>query len=90
MDGLTPQDYVLVQWLDAKIPQPGWEDLATLAPLEPLRCASVGFVLAEDDQTIVLAQTVGEVEVQGRLAIPAGAVTKIFRLKAGRGRRPGV
>lgn len=74
-------DPVVVRWLDAKVPAPGWEDIATMGPLEPLHCTTIGFLLSEDDTAIVLAQTVGEMEVQGRIVIPRGCIVTMLRAK---------
>ena len=74
--GLDP---VVVSWLDARTAGPGWEDIATMGPLEPCRCTTAGFLIAEDDATIVLAQTVSEEAVQGRIVIPVGCVVSIKR-----------
>jgi len=83
----APPDLAIVYWLDAKVPaQGGWEDLATVMPLLPLQCVSAGFVQAEDDQSIVLLQTMGETELQGRIVIPRGAVEKVVRFKSARRR----
>ena len=78
----TGLEVVEVHWLDAKTAAGGWEDNATMFPLEPMQCVSVGFVAAEDDQALVLVQTLGEDAMQGRIVIPRGAVVKIQPLVA--------
>jgi len=84
-------DPVVVRWVDAVQGNPGWEDINTLQPLNLLSCTTVGFVLSEDDTALVLAETVGDAEVQGRIVIPKGAITDIKRpwrkRKAKRGAR---
>ena len=82
----TGLEVVEVHWLDAKTAAGGWEDNATMFPLEPMQCVSVGFVAAEDDQALVLVQTLGEDAMQGRIVIPRGAVVKMRPL-AVKGRR---
>ena len=72
-------DPVVVEWLDAVQGNPGWEEIATMGPLEVLRCTTVGFVLSEDDEAIVVAETVAEEDVQGRIVIPRGAVLSMKR-----------
>ena len=80
----------LVHWLDAATAGLGWEDLNIAEPLVPLACWSVGLVFSEDDEFVVLLQTMtGDGSVQGRMVIPRGSVVSVTKLSPGRrkGRR---
>ena len=86
-DEYTPPDAVVVHWLDAADGPPGWEDITTLAPLELVKCTSIGFILAENDEAIVLVTTVGDTALSGRVVIPRGCIASMRRLMPGRRRR---
>ena len=72
-------DPVVVKWLDARTAGPGWEDIATMQPLGPMACTTAGFLMSEDDEAVVLCQTVSEEAAQGRIVIPRGCVVEVLR-----------
>ena len=78
-DRSTPRA-ALVKWIDANSVGPGWEEIGTLPPLEPVHCVSVGFVLEEEGDTVVLAQTVGDTAVCSRICIPRGCIKSMKTL----------
>ncbi|MFH1569521.1 MAG: hypothetical protein ABIL09_16110 [Gemmatimonadota bacterium] len=86
-DNIVPPEVVVVHWLDA-CSTSGWEEIETLPVLEPMRCSSAGFVASEDDDAIVLVQSVGgSTAVQARLSIPMGCVESIDTVKVPEGRK---
>jgi len=85
---------VLIEWLDSGQPIPGWQWLASLERRQPHRCVSVGFLVQDDEQTKVLAPSLGASggdgewdQASGLITIPAPAVTKLERLKMKLNRR---
>lgn len=61
---------VHIRWIDAQT-EHGWEDLReALADSDAPICESVGFVIRRDKKQIVLAQTIGGSEINGRITIP--------------------
>ena len=78
----------IVHWLDAAVAGPGWEELSTAKPMVPLECWSVGMVFSDDDESMVLLQTVTNDGVaHGRMVIPRGAVVSVKRLLPRRWKR---
>jgi hypothetical protein len=78
---------VLIEWLDSGQPVPGWQWLNALAPHQPHRCVSVGFLVQDDEHTKVIAPNLGASggneewdQASGLMTIPTLAVTKIERL----------
>jgi hypothetical protein len=71
-----------VVWEDTTIFDGGWHTLAdTLADRDVVRCTSVGIVIADDKQGIVLASGVHRHQVAGATVIPRGAIVKQRRLR---------
>ena len=87
-DGGVALGPAMVHWLDAATAGPGWEDLSAAEPLVPLECWSVGMLFSEDDESVVLLQTVtNDGAAQGRMVIPRGSVVSVKRLSPGRRKR---
>jgi len=73
-------DLIEVIWDDAAGLRHGWE--SSIEKLEPQTVLSVGFLLKETDDHIVIAQDVdAEGQHNGRSQIPKGMVKKIKVLK---------
>lgn len=79
---MTDRRLVLVVWHDA-ITQDGWESIsAAVAESDLRRVESVGFVIRQTEREIVLAQSIGDQELTGRITIPLAWVTgKVVELK---------
>jgi|SanBayMetagenome_1026888.scaffolds.fasta_scaffold59665_2 hypothetical protein len=73
-----------VEWDDA-VADIGWERRSDVA-LAVQKCASIGRVVREDDQTVVIAGTWGldstaDEDTNCRIAIPKGWISRRIRLK---------
>jgi hypothetical protein len=77
---------VLVEWEDSAQPIPGWSYLASFDATGTIRCASVGWLIRDDEQMKAVAPNLGAVEdehsvqVSGVIQIPARCVVKLTRL----------
>lgn len=75
---------VLVEWEDSRRPDPAWTHLADRESGDVVKCASVGWLIRDDDVK-ELAPNMGDVtedlQVCGVISIPARCVLKITRLK---------
>jgi hypothetical protein len=78
---------VMIEWEDSAQPIPSWGLLADFEPSGTLKCASVGWLIQDDDQVKALAPNMGAVnderslQVSGVMQIPASCVLRITRLK---------
>ncbi len=80
---------VLIEWEDSAQPRPRWIHLSDFEPGTAVKCASVGWLIQDDDRTKALAPNMGEIEnesqiqASGIILIPTCAVTRIVRLREG-------
>jgi hypothetical protein len=77
---------VLVEWLDSLQPVSGWAMLSECPKLESAKCKSVGWVVGEDDATLMLAPNVADLESteaqgSGFMRIPKICITERRTLK---------
>lgn len=90
LPGAKRGDAVLVQWQDALTTHVGWKSLDDIAT-EPADVVTVGILVVENDQAIVVALTAAAEwddmahtatisEVNGAIAIPTGWVQDAFLL----------
>jgi hypothetical protein len=80
-------ELVLIEWVDSGQPIPGWQWLSEMNPRHAHKCISVGFLVQDDEQTIVLAPNLGSSsgdddwdQASGLITIPAVAITKLEKL----------
>ena len=66
---------IMVDWLDAHT-EDSWNPPDVAKEMCPLIVTSVGFVLAEDEQKIVLSAMVSDHAVSMVQCIPAGCIVK--------------
>ena len=77
---------VIIRWQDSAQPQPSWQYLSALAPTRPIECATVGWLLKDDDDIKVICQSVGDLEnpknaqASGIMTIPARCILSIEKL----------
>ncbi len=76
---------VLIEWLDSRRPLSDWMYLKDTPDPEPLRCASVGWLL-RDGAVKILCQTIGDASDDspsgmGMLQIPACSVVSVSVLR---------
>lgn len=78
---------VMVEWEDSAQPIPAWSYLASFDATGIIRCASVGWLIRDDDDMMAIAPNMGalddenSVQVSGVIQIPARCVTKLTRLR---------
>lgn len=61
-----------IQWIDSQLSYPGWTPVAEIGPLVTPTIRTVGFVLREDDDAVLIAQcvVVGQEEFCHAMTIP--------------------
>jgi len=77
---------VEVEWVDSQIIAGGWQEIGgILKTRKSVRCHSVGFILADDKDGIVLASSVNGENAYGTVVIPRGQIVKRRRLRGANG-----
>lgn len=77
---------VLIEWEDSAQPIAEWQYLADFEGLSIVECASVGWLIQDDDKVKVLAPNIGDVgnpetaQASGVIRIPSRCVTRISQL----------
>ena len=77
---------VMIEWVDAVQPIPAWKFLEDLGTPRSTRCASVGWLVHDDEHVKVLAPNLAGLneddasQISGTIRIPACSVVKISRL----------
>ena len=77
---------VIIRWQDSAQPLPSWQYLSALPLTRPIECATVGWLLKDDDDIKVICQSVGDLDnpknaqASGIMTIPARCVLSIERL----------
>ncbi|MFA0813890.1 hypothetical protein [Microbulbifer epialgicus] len=76
---------VRVEWVDSAQPYPQWSHLEDLPSLEPVKCCTVGWLIAESEEVLMIAQSVGEVntdnaQASGLMRIPRASVKSLLQL----------
>ena len=71
----------MITWLDSRQTDGAWQWLSQFEKLTPVEVVSVGWLIQDDDQVKVLAQSMApdgdNLQTAGRKAIPANCVKKI-------------
>jgi hypothetical protein len=77
---------VIIRWQDSAQPLPSWQYLSALPRTRPIECATVGWLLKDDDDIKVICQSVGDLDnpknaqASGIMTIPARCVLSIEKL----------
>ena len=72
---------VVLEWLDSCALHGGtWNDTEDAAAISPSRCRSVGWILREDKQAIVLASHFAEHQVGGEMCILKKTIVRRWTL----------
>ena len=72
-----------VHWTDSQISRDGWESIkGILARRDTVRCQSVGYVLADDKDGVVLAGSLNAGNAVGVITIPASQIVKRRELQS--------
>ena len=84
----NPDNPILVEWIDSAQPIGAWMFLENKPSLEIIQCVSVGWVVGETDDVLMLAPNLGDIEsggsgqASGFIRIPKSAVTRRVELMA--------
>jgi hypothetical protein len=84
----NPDNPILVEWADSAQPISAWMFLENKPSLEIIQCVSVGWVVGETDEVLMLAPNLGDIEsggsaqASGFIRIPKSAVTRRVELMA--------
>jgi len=77
---------VIIRWQDSAQPISAWKYLSDLPRTQPIECATVGWLLKDDDDVKVICQSVGDLDnpnnaqANGIMTIPARCIVSIERL----------
>lgn len=71
---------VVITWTDAKGVTDYWDDIEDPDELKPCQCLTVGFLMEDFANWKVLAQSITETEVLGRMCIPSASIISITTL----------
>lgn len=77
---------VIIRWLDSRQPSGQWRYLADLPEARPVEVASVGWLLRDTAEAMVICQNVGDLETpdkaqaSGIMTIPTRCVLSVERL----------
>lgn len=83
-------DLVLVEWQDSAQPLSHWLLLSDAPKPEIILCVSVGWVISETKDVLMLAPNIGDIQsggsaqASGFIRIPTAAVTRRAKLREGR------
>lgn len=78
---------VLIEWLDSAQPIAAWRYLEDLPPLEIIKCASVGWLVGENEGVKMLAPNLGNLQSDdgaqgsGFIRIPTSAIVREVALQ---------
>lgn len=80
----SPYKLKLVEWVDSRQPTRGWQFIDDIE-LQHVVCVSVGYEISSNDERIVLAATIGDIETNdaqcmGAITIPVCAIRKMADL----------
>jgi hypothetical protein len=71
---------VLIEWLDSRQPSIGWQFVENMEMPKPCKCLSVGWLLDEGEDQIVIAAHMNDMDqddqVMGVMVIPSCSVLK--------------
>lgn len=73
---------VLIEWVDITKHNTGWIPAeAVVDNMRFMRCKSVGFIVAETEEAVVISQTVTDEQITDPLVIPRRVIKKIRKLR---------
>ncbi|OGP74927.1 MAG: hypothetical protein A2Y80_08225 [Deltaproteobacteria bacterium RBG_13_58_19] len=85
MDTEIKYQMVLIEWLDSRQPFTGWQFLEDMEIPNSCKCSSVGWLLEEDVDRVVIAAHLGDLnrngQAMGVMVIPLCAIQKKTLLK---------
>ncbi len=72
---------VEIEWIDSKSGLNAWEYLEDLSELKPAICKTAGYLIEDAKEYKIIAQSLSDTQVHGRIAIPAACIIKLKRIK---------
>lgn len=78
---------VMIEWVDSVQPRPNWQFLSDVGQPDVVKCASVGWLVADNKTEKSIVPNLGStntpdcLQVSGLLTIPTQAIIKVTRLK---------
>lgn len=80
-------ELVLVEWEDSMQPFAGWAMLDDLPELRIAKCQSVGWIVAENEQVLMLAPNIADIDTNpgqgsGFIRIPQRSIVSRRKLKS--------
>jgi hypothetical protein len=78
---------VLIEWVDSTQPVSSWKYLSDAPDLEIVECASVGWVIQENESVLMLAPNLGDyksgdgAQGSGFIRIPKASITRQTQLE---------
>jgi hypothetical protein len=79
-------DLVLIEWMDSRQPDSAWKHLDNHPVWQAVKCASFGWLVADNEKMKVLAPNMGDIEdasnmqLSGEIIIPTSCVLTVTRL----------
>lgn len=76
---------VIVTWVDSAQPVPGWCYLTDLPPNTAVQCKSVGWIVADSGESVMLAPNIGDeredsAQASGCFRIPRASIIGIVEI----------
>jgi hypothetical protein len=72
-------DLLLVEWIDAIGPSPEWENTKTMQPQPPESAKTVGFLVEDEPDYLVLTQTLSGDDCVGRFTIIKSTIKGMYK-----------
>jgi len=69
-----------VEWVDS-VGTSGWEHIESLAPMPTARVRTLGFLIENNKDSIIIAMSISQKGLFSRLSIPKVAIKKVKRVK---------
>lgn len=74
---------VEITWIDSQSGPNEWEFLADRTPLIPAVCTTVGFVIEETDEHVLIANSISKTQLWGQIVIPKVSIRSRRSLRYG-------
>jgi len=73
---------VLVKWVDAVTEDHGWRKITDVKLGKPEKCESVGWLIKQTKEHVILVSSRGGQDCDGDITIPIGMIKEIIPLEA--------
>jgi hypothetical protein len=72
---------VKVSWIDSGVVSSGWVQLSEIENYSSNRIETVGYIVNDNDERFLIAQSIGKSHIAGVISIPKIQITKLEFLK---------